>query len=180
VAQVLTNKNIGDVTVPVSKIVANSDMVSASSLATVYQRLSTPSTGGTVTGIHGTRLVSTTVVDNDPSPKTLSTTTGTTVYVGANLVINVVLQNTGAYPEVQIPVILSLNGGNKRLTTQTKTVSQLAAGAQTTVAFTNLSVPQTAFSRPGTITVRIRKVPGEKALGDNTATYPVLYRLAPP
>ena len=180
VAIVLTSKNVGDVMVPASQIVASSDMVSASSLATVYQRLSTPSTGGTVTGVHGSRLISTTVVDHDPSPKTLSTTSGTTVFVGPDLVINVVFQNSGAYPEVQIPVTVSLYGGDNRLDTKTETVSQLAAGAQTTVAFTGFEVGREAFSRPGTITVRIRRVPGEKTLGDNTATYPVLYRLAPP
>jgi hypothetical protein len=179
VAVVLTSKNVGDVTVPESRIVASSDMVSAASLATVYQRLSTPSTGGTVTGVHGSRLVSTSVVDNDGT-KQLSTSTGTTVYVGPDLVLNVVFQNNGAYPEVQIPVTVSLYGGDKRLDHQRKTISQLAAGAQTTVAFTGLKVGYQAFSRPGSIIVRIRKVPGESTLSDNTATYDVLYRLAPP
>jgi hypothetical protein len=157
-------------------------MVSASSLATVYQRLSSPSTGGTVTGVHGSRLVSTTVFDHDPSPKTLSTTSGTTVYVGPDLVIKVVFQNVGAYPEVQIPVTVTLNGGDTRLTAKTQMVAQVAPGAQATVSFTKWDVPNSAFSRPGTISVRIKHVPGEKApaLGDNAATYPVFYRLAPP
>lgn len=177
--QVLTSQNVTNVTVPASRIVANSDMVSASSLATVYQRLGTSSCGGTVTGIHGSRLVYTNAVENGIS-KQLSTTSGVQVFVGPDLVIDVVFQNSGACPEVQIPVTVSLNGGDKRLYTQTKTVSQLAAGAQTTVPFTDLQAPNSALSRPGSISVRIRMVPGEKTLGDNAATYPVFFRLAPP
>jgi hypothetical protein len=180
VMQILKSRNVSGLKVPGSRIVTTSDIVSAPSLATVYQRLGTPSSGGTVTGVHGTRLVSTSAVEDGVS-KQLSTTSGVQVAVGPNLVINVVLQNAGAYPEVQIPVTLTLNGGGgtERLHTQTKTVSQVGAGAQTTVAFTNIQVPNSAFSTSGSITVRIGKVPGEKTLNDNTATYPVFYRLAP-
>jgi hypothetical protein len=178
VAQVLTSRNVGNVTVPGSRIVTKSDIVSAPSLAVVYQRLGTPSSGRTVTGVHGTKLLYTNAVENGIA-KGLSTTSGVTVAVGPNLVIDVVLQNSGAYPEVQIPVTLSLNGGDKRLWTHTNTVSQLGAGAQTTVSFTDIQVPNSAFSHSGSISVRIHKVPGEAKLDDNAATYQVLFRLAP-
>jgi hypothetical protein len=178
VVQALTARNVMNVKVPGSTIVVNPDIVSASSLATMYERLGSPSSGHTVTGVHGSHLASTSAVE-DGIAKTLSTTSASTVAVGPNLVINVVIQNNGDYPEVQIPVTLTLNGGSTQLFAKTNTVSQLAAGAQTTVSFTNIQVPNSAISRSGSITVKIKKVPGEATLSDNLETYPVFYQLAP-
>ena len=60
------------------------------------------------------------------------------------------------------------------------TVAQVAAGAQATATFTNLQVPPEAFSRSQTsIAVNIGKVPGEAKLDNNSATYPVLFQIAP-
>jgi len=174
-AQNLTAANVTGVTVPASRIVTNADIVSAPSLAILYQRLGTPSSGA---GVHGTALIGTNAVTNGVSTP-LSTTTATTVAVGPNLVIDVVFKNSGAYPEVGVKVSLAVTAGGESVSTQTKTVAQIASGAERTVSFTNLQVPPSALSHSAAIYVRIKRVPRETQLGDNVANYPVFFRLAP-
>ena len=88
-------------------------------------------------------------------------------------------KNSGDFTEVKIPVTLTVGAGGKSLSSQTKTVQQLAAGAQATVSFTNIQVPNTALSRSASISVNITKVQGEAKLDNNSATYPVFFQLAP-
>jgi hypothetical protein len=177
--QALKGNNVIGMKVPASRIVTNSDIVSASSLGTVYQRLGTPSSGHTVTGSHGSTLIATNAVENGISTP-LSTTTGTTVAIGSNLVVDVVFKNSGAFPEVGVKVTMAITIGGESVSTHAKKVSQIAAGAQATVSFANLQVPVSAYSHPNAaIYVKIQAVPGEKQLGDNAASYPVLLRVAP-
>ena len=172
--QTLAARDIGDVIVPGSRIVTNPDIVSASQLATVYQRLRTPSNGQ---GKHGSTLLSTNAVENGVTTQ-LSETATTTVKFGGNGVINVVFQNSGSFPEVRVPVTLAITVDGESVSTQTKTVSQIAAGAQATVSFTQIEVPQSAYSQSAAIYVKIARVPKEKQLGDNAASYPIFIRLA--
>jgi len=176
--QTLTDRNVTGVTVPDSQFVTSSTMVSASSLATVYQRLGTPSSGRHVTGVHGSDLIGTNAVENGVT-QTLSTTSGVTVAVGPSLVINVVFKDSGDYPEVKIPVTLTVKAGGKSLYTKTQTVAQIARGAQATVPFTNIQLPPSAFGHNAVISVNIGAVPGEARLDNNQATYPVFFRIAP-
>jgi hypothetical protein len=180
VAQILTARNIGNVIVPASRIVTNPDIVSAPQLATFYQRLGTPTTGhgGGVTGTHGSDLIGTNAVENGQTTA-LSKTSTVEVSVGPSLVINVVFLNSGDYPEVRIPVTLTVKAGDKSLYSHRQTVAQIASGAQATVPFTNLQLPPSSFSRNATIFVKIGQVPGEARLDNNVATYPVLFRIAP-
>lgn len=178
---VLKAQNVSGVIVPSSRIVANAAIVSAPQLATFYERLGTPSTGNGVSGIHGSDLIGTDAFDTSSGASTpLSTSSTTTVQVGPSLEIHVIFKNSGSYPEVKIPVTIALKAGNKVLSTQKVTVAQVAAGAQATATFTNLQVPPEAFSRSQTsIAVNIGKVPGEAKLDNNSATYPVLFQIAP-
>lgn len=179
VTETLTAQSVGNVIVPASRIVTNPDILSASSLASLYQRLGTPSSGHRVTGIHGSRLVGTNVVENGTSTS-LSPSTTTTVFAGSNTLFNVVFQNSGGYAEVQIKVTLTITVGSHRYT-QTKTFpGPLAAGARATVSFTNFQLPGSAYSERNTsISVDVHKVPGEGKLDNNAATYQVFLRLPP-
>jgi len=156
--------------------VTSPDIVSEHSLATVYQRVGTSSHGGKVTGKHGSSIVQTNVVQKGISTQ-LSTSTTTTVSSDAE--IDVVFANSGSYPEVRIPVKLYVTVGGESVLTVKKTVPQVAIGEQTTVSFTNLHLPTSAFGANAAIYVKIGGVPLETDLGDNTATYPVLFELAP-
>jgi hypothetical protein len=172
--QVLTDQKVTGVRVPGSRIVTNPDIVNAAQLATVYQRLGTPTSG---TGVHGTTLLYTNAVEGGKTTQ-LSTTTETTVAAGSNLAIDVVFKNSGTYPEVKVRVTLTVTAGGESVSTQTKTVAQIAAGAEETVPFTNLQVPDSALSHSAAIYVKIHAVPRETQLGDNVASYPVFFRLA--
>ncbi|HUZ16567.1 MAG TPA: hypothetical protein VMU72_10405 [Gaiellaceae bacterium] len=176
--QTLTAQNVTGVIVPASQIVPDPSIMSASSLGTLYRRLGTPSSGGRVTGVHGSNLLGTNAVENGVSTP-LSKSTATTVSVGSSLVIDVVFEDSGNYPEVKIPVTLTVKAGSKSIYTATKTVAQIAAGAQTTVPFTNLQLPPSAFGHSAAISVSIAKVQGEARLDNNAATYPVFFQLAP-
>ena len=177
--QVLTEQNVTGVIVPPSRIVTSPDIVSTHSLAIVYQRLGTPSSGGKVTGVHGSALLGTSAVESGVS-KPLSTSSGTTVYASStSLVINVVFEDSGNYPEVKIPVTLTVKVEGKSVYTQTQTVSQIAAHAQAIVSFSNLQLPPSAFGHNAFINVSIAKVKGEARLDNNAASYPVFFRLAP-
>jgi len=123
-------------------------------------------------------LVGTNAVESGVS-HALSTTTGTTVFASlTSLVIDVVIENAGASPEVQVPVTLTVMAGGQNLYTQTQKIPEVSAHAQATAAFTRLQLPPSAFSHNATISVSIRKVQGEARLDNNTATYPVFFRLA--
>jgi hypothetical protein len=176
---ILTAHGVTGVIVPASQIVTDSDIVSAAQLGTFYARFSAPPTGNGVSGTtHGSDLLYTNAVENGVT-KQLSTTTQTTVTVGSGLVIDVVFKNSGDFTEVNIPVTLTVGAAGKGLSPQTKTVAQLAAGAQATVSFTNIQVPNTALSRNAFISVNIHKVRGEAKVDNNSATYPVFFQLAP-
>ena len=176
--QTLTDQKVTDVIVPASQIVTNPDIVSARSLSILYQRVGTPASGGHVTGIHGSNLDGTNAVENGIS-KALSKSTQTTVTAGSGLVIDVVFDNSGAYPEVQIPVTLTVTVSGHSVYTQTETVPQIAAGERTTVSFGDLQLPNEVFGASATLSVSIATVKGEARRDNNEATYPVLFLLPP-
>ncbi len=178
--QILSDRNVGNVIVPASQIVTNPDIVSAHSLAIAYARVGTPTTsGGHISGVHGSALISTTAVQSG-TPTQLSTTTSTTVSAStSSLVIDVVIEDSGNYPEVNVPVTLTVKVGGKSVYTTTQTVAEIAPHAQATVAFSNLQLPASAFGNNASISVNITKVRGEAKLDNNAATYPVLFQLAP-
>lgn len=178
--QVLTEQNVTNVIVPASRIVTNTDIVSPHSLQILYQRVGTPSTtGGNGAGVHGNALLGTNAVESGVS-KPLSTSTGTTVFASStSLVINVIFEDSGDFPEVQVPVTLTVKVGGENVYTHTETVSQIAAHAQATASFSNLELPPSAFGHNAFINVSIAKVKGEARLDNNAASYPVFFRLAP-
>jgi hypothetical protein len=175
----LKAQNVTGVIVPASRIVTSPDIVSASSLAVLYERVRSSSHRGHSTGVVlDNALVGTNAVESGVS-HALSTTTGTTVFASlTSLVIDVVIENAGASPEVQVPVTLTVMAGGQNLYTQTQKIPEVSAHAQATAAFTRLQLPPSAFSHNATISVSIRKVQGEARLDNNTATYPVFFRLA--
>src|SRR5581483_3274440 len=173
-----TLKQLGvtGVIVPASQFVANSELISSRSFSVVYGRISTTTTTGQTTGIHGSALVSTTAVDGSATA-TLSTTVTTTIHVTSTLQIHVTFEDSGNSPEVQIPVTLSAVAGGKTVYTQTEKVRQIFPQHQATVSFTNLQLPPAVYGANASITVNVGKVRGETNLDNNKATYPVLFSL---
>jgi hypothetical protein len=176
--QVLESQGVTNVIVPPSKIVTSPDIVSPHQLATVYQRLTSPATGGGGgPGFHDMTLVETSAVESGVSTR-LSKSASTTVKASSSLAIAAVVQDSGTHPEAGIRVTLTVSAAGQSVSTQTQTVSQIAAGGSQTVQFTNLQLPPTVFGHNATITVSIVRAPKEAKLDNNSSTYPVLF-LAP-
>jgi hypothetical protein len=174
--QTLKNLGVRGVIAPPSQIVSNPEVVSANSFSLVLGRLKSTTTGGKVTGLHGSQLVSTEAVAGS-SVKQLSTSGTTTVDVGANLAFKVTFTDAGNFQETQVPVTLTVILPGKNVT-KTQTVKAIAPRQTTSVSFGNLDLPTSAFAANARIKVEIGKVPGEKNLANNTASYPVFFSLS--
>jgi len=173
----LKAQGITGVIAPASKFVSNPEDVTSRSFGIVLQRLKEAATGGTATGLHGSTLVSAKAVAGG---KSLTLTTGppTTIDVSANLVFQVVFEDTGNFPEVNIPVTIDVIVSGQTVYSKTKTVRQITAKQQQTVSFSNIQLPSSAFAHSASLHVAIGQVSGEKNIGNNQATYPVFFSLA--
>jgi hypothetical protein len=176
---VLAEQGVTGVIVPPSKIVSTPDIVDAHSLATAYQRLGTPTTsGGHVSGIHGSNLVGTNAVESGTSTP-LSTSSATTVTCCGNLVLDVVFEDSGNFPEVQVQITVTIKVAGDSVYTQTETVPQIASKERKTVEFPDVNLPPKAFGHSALISVDIKGVRGEARFDNNSASYPVFFQLAP-
>ena len=174
----LRRLGIRGVSAPASRLVTNPVVITANSFETVYQDLHATTSGGKVTGVHGSQLLSTSAVSGGAIKQLIpSASTPTTVDVAADLVFKVSFKDSGNFREVQIPVTLTVNGVGQNVTRK-KTVSSILKGQTTTVVFGNLQLPTSAFgAASATVHVEVGKVPGEKNLGNNRASYPVFFSL---
>jgi hypothetical protein len=175
--ETLTRAGVTGVIAPPSQFVTNPEVISANSFATVYDRLQSTTSGGKVTGLHGSALVKTEAVAGG-AVTTLSTSTPNTVDVSANLVFRVTFADSGNFQEVKIPVTLSVIVSGKVVTKKTKIVPSILSQHQQSVSFGNLNLPTSAFGASAQVHVEIGKVPGEKRLDNNKATYPVFFSLS--
>jgi hypothetical protein len=174
--QTLTSLGVKGVIAPPSQIVSNPDVISARSFGIVFARIKSTNTGGKVTGLHGSALVSTEAVAGS-NTKTLSTSASNTVDVAANLVFKVTFTDSGNFQEVKVPVTLTVIVFGKTVLTKKQVVQSVLAQQTTTVSFGNLNLPTSAFGATARVHVEIAKVPGEKRLDNNSASYPVFFSL---
>lgn len=164
------------VSAPPSQIVSNPEVISQHSFSEVYSRLHSTNTSGSVTGIHGSELVSTDAVSSGKTQQ-LSTSSPTTVDVAADLVFKVSFTNSGNFQEVKVPVTLKVSVFKDVVVNTTQKVPVIQKGQTVTVTFKNLNLPPKAFGNNATVTSVIGKVPGETVLSNNHASYPVFFSL---
>jgi hypothetical protein len=174
--QTLKSEGVKGVIAPSSQIVSNPEVISAGSLALVLGRLKSTSPSGKVTGLHGSELVSTEAVAGS-STKQLSTSTPTTVDVAANLAFKVTFTDAGHFQESQVPVTLTVTVFGNTVLTKKQVVQSIAPSETTSVSFGNLNLPTSAFGANARVKVEIGKVPGERNLANNSASYPVFFSL---
>ena len=173
----LKKLGVNGVIAPGSQIVTNPELITAHSFGEVYGGLSSTTTsGGKVTGIHGSEVVGTYAVSGGQS-KQLTTSSPTTVDVSADLAFQVKFKNAGNFPERSIPVTLTVNVFDKKVFTKTERVTSISSGETKTVSFTNLQLPPSAFGANATVNVVVGKVPGETNLSNNHYSYPVFFSL---
>jgi hypothetical protein len=157
---------------PDSSFVQNRQLVTESSMTLVLQRLSGATTsGGKVTGLHGTNLVSTKAMPGDhtlsPSP------TVNTITAGTDLAFAVTVHDGGDSQEVGIKVTLTIQ--QSPAIVKTLTIDVINPGQDKTVTFSNLGVVK--FAQKEDINVDVAPVPGEGNTANNKATYPVIFSL---
>jgi hypothetical protein len=155
---------------PESHSVSSADFVSAHQMALVLQRINGATTGGTVTGIHGTNIVS---VEALPAKQVLTVGSLNTVTTGTDLQIAVSVEDSGDSQEVKIPVSLTITGPPSIVEHQT--IVTINPGSTEVVTFGNLGA--VSFGKQVSLTVDVKAVPGEVNLTNNTATYPVIFSL---
>jgi hypothetical protein len=173
----LRRQGVRGVAAPPSQIISNPVVIRPHSFEEVYAALASTSTnGGKVTGRHGSELVSTEAVSGGQT-KTLTVSSPTTVDVAANLAFKVTFKNGGDFREVKVPVTLEVSVFQKSVYTKTQKVQSIDKGETTTVSFANLNLPPSAFGANATVHVEVGKVPGEKLLTNNRASYPVFFSL---
>jgi hypothetical protein len=160
---------------PPSQIVTNPEVITPTSFSEVYNRLHSTNSSGTVSGKHGSELVSTEAVSGGQA-KPLSISTPTTVNVAADLVFKVTFKNSGDFQEVNVPVTFKVSVFKRKVLAQMKHVAMIQAGKTASVSFGNLNLGS-AFSGQATVNVVIGKVPGETFLKNNSASYPVFFSL---
>jgi hypothetical protein len=166
----MTTDGVTGVRVPESHFIS-SDLVTARSMALVLQRIRGASTGGTVTGLHGTNLVS---VKALPGGQVLAVGSLNTVTATTDLAFAVTVNDSGNFQEVQIPVTLTIEKAGSPIV-QTQTIQLINPSEQKVITFTNLgSVP---FATQTTVKVDVKPVPGEVNIANNSAQYPVIFSL---
>jgi hypothetical protein len=170
----LTQQGVTGVSISDAKFLSNPEIVSARAFTILEQRLSGATTGGTPSGLHGDGLVG---VHVSPQGVDLSTSTATTIKVSADLDFRVTVENSGNFPEGNVPVTLTIDAGGKPIV-RTDHITAISAKEQATVDFTNFDLPPAAFGQKATITVKVGKVPGETNLSNNSATYTAFFTLS--
>ncbi len=176
----MKSDGVTGVVAPESHFVANPDFATQRSMSLLLTRLRGTVTphGGTATGLHGTNLVS---VKALPSGPTLSeSATLNTVVASANLGFGVVVHDGGNFQEVNVKVTLTIQrsppSGNAIV--QTKTIQVINPGEDVTVTFQPVDVGS-LIAQKATLRVDVAPVPNEKTLTNNSASYPVIFSLAP-
>jgi hypothetical protein len=140
-------------------------------MSRVLQRIRGASTGGAVTGLHGTNIVS---VKALPGSQTLSTTSLNTVTTTINLAFAVTVADSGNFQEVHIPVTLTIENGGSPIV-KTIYIQLINPGDSTVLTFTNLG--SVTFGTQTTMKVDVKPVKGEANVSNNSASYPVIFSL---
>ena len=162
---------------PTSQFLAPSqvNLVTPGGMGLALQRLHP----GAVHGLHGTSLG--TVV---ASPQSLILQAGTQNFVkgASNLAFVVSVKNSGKFTEVGVVVQLKLKRVNssKAPIVKSATISSIAPGQTQQVSITGLfasTQTQPAYSVPYTLTVTSEKVPGEHNTTNNSASFPVEFKI---
>lgn len=173
-------KQVGAAGVPTSQFLSAADvnLVTPVGIGQALQRLHP----GTVKGIHGTELGS--VVASAP-PQTLTLVPGTQNQVlgKSSLAFVVSVKNSGKFTEVGVTVQLKLKrvGSSKPPIVKTARIASIAPGETAPVKITGLfasTQTQPDYSVPYTLTVTSEKVPGEHNTSNNSASYPVQFKIS--
>ena len=175
----LERQNVRDIGgVPDSAVFPNPDLASTQAMMVVWQRVHGAATGGTVSGKHGSALVS---VKALPDGKTLTaggSATQNQITASTDLAFQVAVQDSGDFQEFNVGVTLTIQRtqGSKPIILRKK-IPVINAGETKTVTFTNVDI-NGLFGLPTTVKADVQPVPGETKTDNNSAEYSVIFSLA--
>jgi hypothetical protein len=171
---VMSNEGVKGVVPPDSTFVANRQLFAETSLNLMLSRLRGASTGGQVSGLHGTNIVGTKA---QPGNNTLSTSSENTITATPNLAFAVTVEDSGDAQEVNIVVTMTLkkDGGGKAIV-QTKKIPVINPSQKKTVSFTGINTSG-YFAVKSHLEIDVKPVPGESRTDNNRASYPVIFSL---
>jgi hypothetical protein len=170
----MRSQGVSGVTVPDSVFVTSRDLLTTSSMSQLLQRLHGASTGGKVSGLHGTNLVE---VKALPAGTVLSQTTENTVKASENLGFAVTIKDSGDFQEVGIKVTLTLqrdSGGVAIVKTQS--VDVINPGQEKTITFASFNVSG-FFALKSHLRIAVAPVRGETHTENNRGSFPVIFSL---
>jgi hypothetical protein len=127
-------------------------------------------------GLHGLALDSVVV---EPGGKALQPgSTPNQVKASDNLAFVVSATNGGHFQEVDIPVVITLVGGNQTLKGQGR-IDRIGAGQRVSVRIGGIVTAANApsFGRAYKMMVKVVPVPGERTATNNVATYTIVFTL---
>jgi len=156
--------------VPDSNFLQSSDLVSATALAPVLQRIRGGGVKVTPGTVRGTNIESTEVL---PSGTQLNTGSTNTITVTTDMAFRVTVKDSGQSQEVQLPVTLTIEQSGAPPITKRAKIPFINAGDTQTVTFKNL--PQVKFGSQATIKVNVKPVTGERITDNNSAQYPAIF-----
>jgi hypothetical protein len=159
----------GGALVPDSNFLQSSDLVSATALSPVLQRIRGGGVKVTPGAVRGTNIESTEVL---PAGTQLNTGSNT-VTVTTDMAFRVTVKDSGESQEVQIPVTLTIEQAGVSPIKKRQVIPFINAGDTQVVTFRNFPAPK--FASPATIRVEVKPVPGEKITDNNSAEYPVIF-----
>jgi hypothetical protein len=165
---VLRQEGISGVAVPDSPFLADTELLSAASLAELVRRITQG--GGGTGGLHGNQVVG---VRIQPGGQELSPEEENTIIATEDLAIQVLVRNSGDFQEanVQVTITLQQNPPIRR----SQRIDIIQKDQTKVVTFRNFS--NLTFAALTTLKVSVKPVEGEENTANNTAEYAVIFSL---
>ena len=169
---VLQSQGVRGVEVPNSTFLRDPELATARGMSPVWQRIRGTPTTTRRPGLHGSALVSVRAL---PSGLVLVRDQENVVTASPDLAFEVTISNSGESQEVQVKVRLTVAQENRPVR-RLATVPLINPGEEKSVRFRNLGqIVQFAERVP--VRVEVLPVRGETRLANNSAEYPVSFRL---
>lgn len=173
IQQALANANVSGVTLPAGQFLPDIRWLNVNEIAGVLGSVRANGGSGAnpnpAPGLHGHGIIGTTVGTTALSPQP----TNNRLAAGGPITFNVKIANQGDFDEADVKVRVTIKAGTAKAITATKTVTQTKSKTETIVPVQIASPP--AAGNAAVITVEVLKVPGEKNVENNKATYTALF-----
>ncbi|HST13411.1 MAG TPA: hypothetical protein VLJ44_01015 [Gaiellaceae bacterium] len=175
---VMAHEGVKGAPPPDSTFVSNRQLFAETSLNLMLSRLRGASTGGQVSGLHGTNIVGTIArPGGNVKPLTLSTSSENTITATPSLAFAVTVEDSGDAQEVNIQVTMTLkkDGGGKPIV-QTKKIAVINPGQKKIISFSGINTSG-FFAVKSHLDIDVKPVKGETRVDNNHASYPVIFSL---